>query len=166
MSMYLVLSLLLRDIYAFGGAGVVTLKHKIHSKLHNKCETCVMVGYANHHADDVYEMWNPTTSELFTTRDVCWLNRMFYTSVIFPTTGAVVIKAGESAKTTDKDDDDEDSDKEDALTDKFWLPSQDEQLPSNVNQSSEPSNSIMGNNNGEVGSNESSINSPSGISQI
>ena len=125
----------------WGEAGVVTLKHKIHSKLHNKGETCVMVGYANHHAGDVYEIWNPSTSGLYTTRDVRWLNRMFYTSVISPTTGAVVIKAGESVQSRDKENDDEDSDEEDALNDPFWIPSQHgSHQPSNaINQSSEPS---------------------------
>ena len=96
------------NLRIWGEAGVVSLKAKIHSKLTNKGTTCVMVGYAPNHAGDVYEMWNPATSGLHTTRDVRWLNRMYYTSVYSPSTGAVVIKAGESVDHQDDDNDDDD----------------------------------------------------------
>ena len=103
----------------WGESGVVSLKSKIHSKLNNKGETCLMVGYAHHHAGDVYEMWNPLTSALHTTRDIRWLERMYYTSVFSPTTGAIVIKAGESIPHAHDNDHDKDDDEEDALIDPF-----------------------------------------------
>jgi len=36
------------------------------------------VGHADGHAGDVYRMWNQTTKKYSETRDVIWLNRMFF----------------------------------------------------------------------------------------
>ena len=36
------------------------------------------VGHADGHAGDVYRMWNQTTNKYSETRDVIWLNRMFF----------------------------------------------------------------------------------------
>jgi hypothetical protein len=38
----------------------------------------MMVDYSINHTGDVYEMWNPTTNRIHTTRNVIWLRRMFY----------------------------------------------------------------------------------------
>jgi hypothetical protein len=38
----------------------------------------MMVNYASNHAGDVYEMWDPMTNQVHTTRDVIWLRCMFY----------------------------------------------------------------------------------------
>ena len=103
MSMHLDLFLHLQSTYVFGGeAGVVTIKGTIHAKLQDKGVTCILVGYARHHAGDVYEMWNPTTSSVHTTRDITSLNRMFYQQVVSPTTGAYIQQAGESDKWYEK----------------------------------------------------------------
>jgi hypothetical protein len=37
-----------------------------------------MVDYAPNHAGDVYDMWDPTTNCIHTTRNVIWLQHMFY----------------------------------------------------------------------------------------
>jgi hypothetical protein len=42
----------------------------------------MMVGYATDHEGDCYIMWNPETSRVYTTRDITWLNRFFYTKPI------------------------------------------------------------------------------------
>jgi hypothetical protein len=42
----------------------------------------MMVGYATDHEGDCYIMWNPETSGVYTTRDIMWLNRFFYTKPI------------------------------------------------------------------------------------
>eukprot|EP00980_Cylindrotheca_fusiformis_P029498 scaffold23492_cov240-Cylindrotheca_fusiformis.AAC.1 len=62
----------------FGEAGVVTLKQQTQSKLANRGETCLFVGYAEKHTGDTYEMWNPVTGRVHLSRDIRWLNRMFY----------------------------------------------------------------------------------------
>ena len=40
----------------------------------------MFVGYALYHDGDCYHMWNPNANNMvvYTTRDVIWLNRMFY----------------------------------------------------------------------------------------
>jgi hypothetical protein len=37
-----------------------------------------MVGYALQHAGDTYRMWDPYTKLVHVTRDIIWLNKMFY----------------------------------------------------------------------------------------
>jgi hypothetical protein len=41
----------------------------------------MFVGYSLDHTADCYEMWNPATSRVHQTRDVIWLNRMYYNRV-------------------------------------------------------------------------------------
>ena len=38
----------------------------------------MMVGYAKQHAGDTYRMWDPNTKRVHVTRDVIWLNKMFF----------------------------------------------------------------------------------------
>ena len=45
-----------KHLHVWGEAGVVTIKGSIHTKLKDKGVTCIFVGYAKHHAGDVYEM--------------------------------------------------------------------------------------------------------------
>ena len=97
----------------WGEAGVVTLKNKIHTKLQDKGTTCIFVGYAKHHAGDVYEMWNPTTLNVHTMCDATWLNRMFYHPVVSPTTGACIQQAGESDKVCEREEEKQNDNDED-----------------------------------------------------
>jgi hypothetical protein len=41
----------------------------------------MFVGYSLDHTADCYEMWNPATSRVHQTRDVIWLNQMYYNRV-------------------------------------------------------------------------------------
>ena len=41
---------------------------------------CIFVGYADQHASDCYQMFNPTTKRIRITRDVRWLKRWYYDS--------------------------------------------------------------------------------------
>jgi hypothetical protein len=50
-------------------------------QLDDRGMTCVFVGYAVDHEGDCYLMWNPTTMRVYTTRDIIWLNRFYYTNV-------------------------------------------------------------------------------------
>jgi hypothetical protein len=40
----------------------------------------MFVGYSLDHTADCYEMRDPATSRVHQTRDVIWLNRMYYTN--------------------------------------------------------------------------------------
>ena len=62
----------------WGEAGVVTLKETKGSKLSDRGITCMMLDYATNHTGDTYEMWNPNTGMVHVTRDIRWLNRMYY----------------------------------------------------------------------------------------
>ena len=39
---------------------------------------CVMVGYASDHSSDTYEMLNWNTRRIMESRDVIWLNQMYF----------------------------------------------------------------------------------------
>jgi hypothetical protein len=67
-----------KHLRAWGEAGTATLKTKSTLKLGDHGIACMMVDYALDHEGDVYEMWDPTTNLIHTTRDVIWLRQMFY----------------------------------------------------------------------------------------
>ena len=46
----------------------------------------MMVGYALDHAGDCYRMYNPITKGIHQSRDIKWLNRMYFKSVRFHNT--------------------------------------------------------------------------------
>lgn len=62
----------------WGEAGTVKIKTDTTPKVNDKGVHCMFVGYADDHAGDVYEMWDPKTKRIHKTRDVIWLKRMFY----------------------------------------------------------------------------------------
>ena len=62
----------------WGEAGVVHLKNVGTPKLADRGLTCMMVGYALDHDGDVYRMYNPDTKRVHVTRDIKWLDRMFF----------------------------------------------------------------------------------------
>ena len=62
----------------WGEAGTVTTLNTMTPKLDDRGKTCVMVGYALQHPGDTYQMWDPTTKMVHVTRDVRWLNRMYF----------------------------------------------------------------------------------------
>jgi hypothetical protein len=47
-------------------------------KLANRGVQCVFVGYLLGHSGDTYRMWNPVTDGIHQTRDVIWLQQMYY----------------------------------------------------------------------------------------
>ena len=78
----------------WGEAGVVTLRDRKKSKIQDKGTTCI-VGYALDHTGDCYRMYNPETSKIHLTRDIKWLNRMYFKSARFHTAeNLLTIKAG------------------------------------------------------------------------
>jgi hypothetical protein len=79
----------------WGEAGTVKVKKPPKSEY--KGVTCMMLGYADDHAGDVYRMWDPDTG-VHETHDVTWLKHMFYTTSSRPTAQelAVSVRAGEN----------------------------------------------------------------------
>ena len=67
-----------RSLRTWGEAGVVKLKTKFTPKLANRGEICMFVGYAPAHSEAVYRMWDPNSNRVHVTRDVIWLNRMYF----------------------------------------------------------------------------------------
>ena len=62
----------------WGWAGVVKTKRSFSAKLNNRGTVMMMVGYANNHTGDCYRMYNDATGRVHETRDVRWLDRMFF----------------------------------------------------------------------------------------
>eukprot|EP00977_Amphora_coffeiformis_P005907 scaffold1252_cov154-Amphora_coffeaeformis.AAC.1 len=62
----------------WGEAGVVKVKTSTSPKLSDRGVTCMFVGYAKDHAGDCYQMLNMETRRILETRDVAWLNRMYF----------------------------------------------------------------------------------------
>ena len=62
----------------WGCAGVVKLKNKSTTKLKARGKVCMLIGYAENHHVDTYRMFEGVEKVIYTTRDVKWLNRMYY----------------------------------------------------------------------------------------
>jgi hypothetical protein len=54
------------------------MKSNATPKLEERGITCMFVGYATDHSGDCFEMLNMQTKRIILTRDVQWLNRMYY----------------------------------------------------------------------------------------
>jgi len=52
---------------------------KIHAKLQNKGQLCMMLGPAEHHGSDTFRMLNIATKKVVITRDILWLNKFYST---------------------------------------------------------------------------------------
>jgi hypothetical protein len=62
----------------WGTAGVVKLKTMKTAKLDNRGKVCMLIGYAPNHNVDTYRMFHSKTKTIYTTRDVKWLDRMYF----------------------------------------------------------------------------------------
>ena len=67
-----------KHLKKWGEAGVAKVKTNTTPKLEEKGITYMFVGYATDHAGDCYEMLNMNTKQVLVTRDVQWLNRMYF----------------------------------------------------------------------------------------
>jgi hypothetical protein len=61
-----------------GEAGTVKLKSRSHTKRDDCGYTCMFVGYSTAHAGDTYCMWDPRSRRVHITRDIQWLNKMYF----------------------------------------------------------------------------------------
>ena len=48
--------------------------------------TCMFIGYDLDHAGDCYKMYNPLTGKYHISRDIKWLNKMYFKDVRFHNT--------------------------------------------------------------------------------
>ena len=62
----------------WGWAGVVKTKLTHQAKLQDRGTVMMFVGYPDNHAGDCYQMYNAKTQRVIVTRDIIWLDRMFY----------------------------------------------------------------------------------------
>ena len=67
-----------KHLRVWGEAGVVKIKSKIAPKLKDKGVTTMFAGYTNNHDGDCYKMWEPKLHNIYITRDVIWLKRMYF----------------------------------------------------------------------------------------
>ena len=66
----------MKRLRSFGEMAVVDIHEgkQMRSKLDNRGETCMFVGYADDHSGDVYRFLNVKTKRIIMSRDVRWLN--------------------------------------------------------------------------------------------
>jgi hypothetical protein len=62
----------------WGEAGVVKLRSSTTPKIIDCGKICMFVGYSPNHAADTLRMWDPDTKRVNLTRDIVWLNKMFF----------------------------------------------------------------------------------------
>ena len=66
-----------KHLRTWGEEGTVTTKMDSTPKPKNRGFHCMMVRYADGHAGDCYQMWNPDTDKVYERRDVVFLQRFF-----------------------------------------------------------------------------------------
>ena len=66
--------------HTWGESGTVKVKTSTTPKIADRGIPCMFVGYSKDHDGDCYDMWYPKTSRIYTTRDVIWLRRMYYST--------------------------------------------------------------------------------------
>ena len=64
----------------FGEAGTVKIGKK--DKVRDRGVTMMYVGHADGHAGDVRHTWNQNTNKCTETRDVIWLNPMYFEEMV------------------------------------------------------------------------------------
>ena len=69
-----------QNMHTFGEMAVV--KEKKNKKLGDRGTKMMFVGYPENREADSYRMWNPLTNGIVTTRDVIWMDRMFYAEAL------------------------------------------------------------------------------------
>ena len=91
----------------WGEASTVTTKTNNTPKPKDRGVHCMFVGYAEGHVGDCYQMWNPITNKVYESRDVVFLQRMFYVKSDGPFSATVrMIPEIEGVEKTDSNEDD------------------------------------------------------------
>ena len=66
------------NLRTWGEAGVVKIKTTTSPKMNMKGVTCMFAGYDKQHSADSYLMWSVDPNFVYVSRDVIWLQRMFF----------------------------------------------------------------------------------------
>jgi hypothetical protein len=69
-------------LHTWGESGTVKIKNKTTLKLADRGIQCMFVGHSKDHDGDCFDMYYQKTNSVYTTRDVIWLGRMYYTKPI------------------------------------------------------------------------------------
>ena len=67
-----------KHLHTWGEAGTVKTRDLSTTKVEDRGVQCMFVGYALHHASDCYRMYNPKTKAILLSRDIIWLQQMFF----------------------------------------------------------------------------------------
>ncbi len=62
---------IVKHLKTFGTVAYVSIR-AMKSKLDRRSKRCIMVGYAENHAEDCYRLYNPVTRKIILSRDVTW----------------------------------------------------------------------------------------------
>mmetsp|Transcript_22338 Transcript_22338/g.49847 ORF Transcript_22338/g.49847 Transcript_22338/m.49847 type:complete len:294 (-) Transcript_22338:28-909(-) len=65
-------------------AGVVTIKSDNWPAVKNQAVTCFFAGYLNDSSHDAYQMYEPINNTIYRTRDIMWLDRMYFPKAKMP----------------------------------------------------------------------------------
>jgi len=87
------------NLRVFGEIGIVNDAAPLRSKLANRGEHCMFIGYADDHANGTFKMLNMKTHRIWTTRDIRWV-----------AANIVKYNAMSNNPPTKKNDEDEDDD--------------------------------------------------------
>jgi hypothetical protein len=71
-----------KHLRTWGESGTVKVKTDTTPKRVDRGIQCIFVRYSKDHDGDCVEMWYPKTNKVYTTRDVVWLNKMYYNAEI------------------------------------------------------------------------------------
>jgi len=66
------------NLRTWGEAGVVKIRNKFTKKIDDRGCICMFVGYPENHYDDTFRMWDPRSRRVHITRDISWLNKMYF----------------------------------------------------------------------------------------
>ena len=67
---------LINKLRSFGKLGIIKTSKQHQSKLTNRGEACIFVGYTEDHSNSSYRMLNLRTHHVIVSRDIIWLNQM------------------------------------------------------------------------------------------
>jgi hypothetical protein len=107
----------------------------------------MFIGYAKDHEGDCYQMWNPKTSGVHSTRDVIWLRRMFYAApeavpkiALEPDDDIIIVTPGHKNKADNPNEPSGESvDDDDSIT--IGDDDDEEKMPKLITQTNEDSDS-------------------------
>ena len=69
-------SKIMNNLRTFGELGIVKTASKTQSKIVNRGEACIFVGYPSNHPSSTYRMLNLRTHKVIISRDIIWMHKM------------------------------------------------------------------------------------------